>query len=195
MAKSSMMRTALRWARPLLATLVIGAAVLLSGEQARSQGATSPTDLMQIFQSLPQEQQDAIVRQFGASGGGAAGILGALGGGERQGARGRRSAVSEAQESEAAPEAEPPGLKGDDWVIIQVVVAGAKPSAPAPVAAPAPAVAPFPALPAGAAGGATQSNLANLLAATATAPTPPPGNEVVDAATMQERDRLQHLVT
>jgi protein involved in polysaccharide export with SLBB domain len=194
MAKSSMMRTALRWARPLLATLVIGAAVLLSGEQARSQGATSPTDLMQIFQSLPQEQQDAIVRQFGASGGGAAGILGALGGGERQGARGRRSAVSEAQESEAAPEAEPPGLKGDDWVIIQVVVAGAKPSAPAPVAAPAPAVAPFPALPAGAAGGATQSNLANLLAATATAPTPPPGNEVVDAATMQERDRLQHLV-
>jgi len=105
-----MMRTALRWARPLLATLVIGAAVLLSGEQARSQGTTSPTDLMQIFQSLPQEQQDAIVRQFGASGGGAAGILGALGGGERQGARGRRSAVSEAQESEAAPEAELPGL-------------------------------------------------------------------------------------
>jgi len=198
MAKNPMMAMPLRWARFLLVSLVIGTAALLSGEQARSQGATSPTDLMQIFQSLPQEQQDAILRQFGASGG-VGGILGALGGGggaDRQGIRGRRSAISEAQEPEVAAEAEPPGLKADDWVIIQVAVAvaAAKPSAPAAGAALAPPVTPFPAgLPAGAAAGASQSNLASLLAATATVPTPPPANEVPDAAAMQEHDRLQHL--
>jgi len=196
MAKSSMRATELRWARSLLVTLVIGTAALLSGEQARSQGASSPTDLMQIFQSLSQEQQDAILRQFGASGGGVGGILGALGGGgaDRQGTRSRRSALSEAQEPEPTAEAEPPGLKGDDWVIIQVAPAGAKPSVPIPTAAPGPALTPSPALPAGAGAGATQSNLANLLAATATMPTPPPANEVADAAATQERDRLQRLV-
>jgi len=192
-----MMVTPVRCARLLLTVLMIGAAALLSGEQARSQGVTSPTDLMQIFQSLPQEQQDAILRQFGASGGGGVGgILGALGGGgtERQGTRGRRSAISEAQEPEAPAEAEPPGLKSDDWVIIQVNLAAAKSNAPPPTAAPAPP-AMSPAIPAGG-GAAAQSNLATLLAATATAPTATPAaaSEVADAVAMQEHDRLQRLV-
>jgi len=192
-----MMVTQVRCARLLLTVLMIGAAALLSGEQARSQGVTSPTDLMQIFQSLPQEQQDAILRQFGASGGGGVGdILGALGGGgtERQGTRGRRSAISEAQEPEAPAEAEPPGLKSDDWVIIQVNLAAAKSNAPPPTAAPAPP-AMSPAIPAGG-GAAAQSNLATLLAATATAPTATPAaaSEVADAVAMQEHDRLQRLV-
>ncbi len=191
-----MIRVAKRSAGALLASLVMGGTALLGSGQAPSQGASSPMDLMQIFQSLPQEQQDAILKQFGVSGtGGIGGILGALGGGggaERQGAHARRSAVSEEQESEAAAEREPPGLKGEDWVVIQVALPALK---PAVAAAPTvPAVAAVPGLPAGAAGGASQSSLASLLAATATTPAPAPANEVVDAATLQERARLQHLI-
>jgi polysaccharide biosynthesis/export protein len=201
MGRSSKLRTALCRARVVLLILTVAVTALFSGEQALSQGATSPTDLLQIFQGLPQEQQDAILHQLGVSGGGGVGgILGALGGGGAgagagaQTGRNRRSAISEAQETEAA-EPEPPGLRPEDWVIIQVNVAG-KPSAPAP--APAPVTAPSPALPAAAAGtGATQSNLASLLAATATAnanAAPAPANEIMDAAALQEHDRLQRLV-
>src|SRR5262245_13453590 len=130
MAKSSMMPAARHWVRAMLCLLMIGGTALLSGERALSQGASSPTDLMQIFQSLPQAQQDAILHQFGVSGGGGGGVsglLGALGGGGGQNLRGRQrpSALSEEQEAEAVAEVEPPGLKGEDWVIIQVAPAGA----------------------------------------------------------------------
>ncbi len=197
MLKTSMRRVARCSVRPLLALLVMAATSLLSGEQALSQGASSPTDLMQIFQSLPQEQQDAILRQLGASGGGGlGGILGALGGGgaggERQAMRSRRSAISEEQESEAAAEIELPGLKGEDWVIIQVALGVPKPVVTA--AAPAPPTPAPAALPAGAAAGATQSSLANLLAATATTSAPVPATEIADSAALQEHERLQRLV-
>ena len=176
MGKSSLMRAARRWTRPLLGALVIGGTALLSGEQALSQAASSPTDLLQIFQSLPQEQQDALLRQFGASGGGAGGLLNALGGGggggQSQRARQRPSALSEEQEAEVVAETEPPGLKGEDWVIIQVALPGPKPAVPTvPVQA-------VPALPPG----ATQNSLASLLAATTGTTAPVPPGEVAEAA-------------
>ena len=195
-----MMRAAHRWVRSLLCMLVIGSVALLSGEQARSQGASSPGDLMQIFQGLPQEQQDAILRQFGVSGGGGVGgLLGALGGGSGAGAQGsharqRPSALSEEQEAEAVAEVEPPGLKGEEWVIIQVTLPGPKPTVPA---TPAPPVAAIPSgvtLPPGASGVPNQGSLASLLAATATANAPAPTAEVMDASELRERERLQRLI-
>ena len=199
MRKSSIVRAARCLARPLLALLVMGGTALLSGEQALSQGATSPTDLLQIFQNLPQEQQDAILKQFGASGGGGVGgILGALGGGGgaagQGGAARQRTAVSEEQATQAAEEVEPPGLKGEDWVIIQVTLPS-RPSIPTavPIAAPAPATV-TPGLPPGVPAGATQSSLATLMTATATSPAPPPGGEISDAAAQAERERLQPLI-
>ena len=203
MAKGSMIRAARRWVRSLLCVLMIGGIAWLSGEQARSQGASSPTspnDLMQIFQSLPQEQQEAILRQFGVSGGGGVGgLLGALGGGGGAGAQGLRgrqrpSALSEEQEAEAVAEVEPPGLKSEDWVIIQVALPGPKPTV---AAAPAPAVPAIPSgvtLPPGTSGAATQSSLASLLAASATANAPAATPEVMDAAELREHERLQRLI-
>ena len=68
---------------------------LASGDPALSQtSAGGSADLLQMFQSLSPEQQDAIMKQLGVSGGGAGGILGLLGGGSAgqgsQGAQGRR---------------------------------------------------------------------------------------------------------
>jgi polysaccharide biosynthesis/export protein len=197
--KSSIVRAARCLAPPLLALLVISVTALLSCEQALSQGISSPTDLLQIFQNLPQEQQDAILKQFGGSGGGAGGILGALGGsagGERQGGPARRrTAVSEEQATEAAEEVEPPGLKGEDWVIIHVALPG-KPSIPAaaPIAVPAPPATVTPGLAPGVPAGATPSSLATLVTATATSPAPAPGNELADAVAAAERERLQPLI-
>src|SRR6516164_6884207 len=198
MGKSSLMRAARRWARPLLGALVIGGTALLSGEQALSQAASSPTDLLQIFQSLPQEQQDALLRQFGASGGGAGGLLNALGGGggggQSQRARQRPSALSEEQEAEAVAETEPPGLKGEDWVIIQVALPGPKPAVPTVPVQAVPALPPGATAAAGASAGATQNSLASLLAATTGTTAPVPPGEVAEAAAQQEREHLQPLI-
>jgi polysaccharide biosynthesis/export protein len=186
-------------ARRMLALLLVAACAVFSGDRALSQTASSPADLLQLFQGLPQEQQDAILKQLGVGGGGAGGILNALtGGGGGQGIAGRQhpSAVTEQQAAEAPEEVEPPGLKGEDWVIIQVAL----PAVPPPPSAPAPPPAvstagPGAALPAGAAAaGTTQGSLASLLAATATAtPAPSAGGETADMA-MQQRERLQPLL-
>ena len=90
-------------------------------------GGIAP-DLLQMFQSLSPEQQDAIMKQLGVSGG-AGGILGLLGGGgsaaqSSQGAQGRRGQAATGNETEneegGAEETtpEPTGLNGDDWVIV-----------------------------------------------------------------------------
>jgi len=198
MGKSSLMRAARRWTRPLLGALVIGGTALLSGERALSQAASSPTDLLQIFQSLPQEQQDALLRQFGASGGGAGGLLNALGGGggggQSQRARQRPSALSEEQEAEVVAETEPPGLKGEDWVIIQVALPGPKPAVPTVPVQAVPALPPGATAAAGASAGATQNSLASLLAATTGTTAPVPPGEVAEAAAQQEREHLQPLI-
>jgi protein involved in polysaccharide export with SLBB domain len=182
-----------------MAVLVIGGTTLLPDEQALSQAASSPTDLLQIFQSLPQEQQDAIMRQFGLSGGGAGGLLGALGGGGAGGgqsvrARQRPSALSEEQEAEAVAEIEPPGLKGEDWVIIQVALPGPKPTIPTVPLQAVPPVIPGATPPGGASAGATQNALASLVAATAATTAPVSASEVADAAAQQEREHLQPLI-
>lgn len=190
------------WACKLLALMVLTAGALFLGERAFSQ--TSPGDLMQIFQNLPQEQQDALLKQLGGmGGGGASSILNAIGGnaaggGERQGLNKRPTAVSEAQQAEATEETEPPGLKGEDWVIVQVVRPAAKPSA-----APTPAVVP-PAIPGvpsattsapGASAAAAQNSLASLLAQTATGPASPTGGATdEEKTTTPEDDRLQALI-
>jgi protein involved in polysaccharide export with SLBB domain len=192
--------------RRLFTLLLLAACAVFSGDRALSQTSGGPADLLQIFQTLPQEQQDAILKQLGAGGGGggAGAMLNALtgggGGGQAAAARRRPSAVTEQQAAEAPEEVEPPGLKAEDWVIIQATL----PAAIAPPSA-APALPALPALPpaaaaaapGGTAAGATQGSLANLLAATAGA-TPPAstgGGESADtAAAARERERLQPLI-
>jgi polysaccharide biosynthesis/export protein len=182
---------------------------LASGDPALSQ--TSPGgsgDLMQMFQSLSPDQQEAIMKQLGVSGG-AGGILGLLGGGSTsqgsQGAQGRRGQSTgnqpgkeEGGEEETTPE--PTGLNGDDWVIVLADLPGNKTTAPAPSSLGAPpAAAPAPGPGAGALSPnaapnpATQAQIASLIAASGATPpataTPPP-----DLQTQQQRDRLQPLV-
>ena len=114
---------------------------LVSGDPALSQtSAGGSAGLMQMFQSLSPEQQDAIMKQFGASGG-AGGIMGLLGGGSTsqasQGAQGRRGQSTGNQLSEEGGEEEttlpePTGLNGDDWVIVLASLPGNNAPAPAP---------------------------------------------------------------
>ena len=193
--RTGWMRAAVR--RMSCCLLVAAGTVLVCGEPALAQSQISAmpanaSELLQIFQSLSPEQQDAILKQFGG-GGGASGILGALGGGnasrgERAG--GQRQTGTD-QESDAAAEeteAEPPGLNGEDWVIVQADYPPVKPAAPA--AAPA-----APAVLAPGAGGANQNSLASLLAATATAPpTAPATNAQLDPETLAEQKRIQPLI-
>lgn len=197
--------TAARRRLPRLWLAVLAASCSLLGclEPAWSQGAAPSTsatapELLQIFQSLSPEQQQAIMKQLGGAGG-AGGILGALGGGNptpgREGGADNRRSGTGTEETQPPPEEapEPPGLKGEDWVIVQVNVPAPKP-APAPAA---PAAAPTipPALAGAAGAGANQNSLASLLAASASAPPTPaaaPGPENPDAA--RERARVQPLV-
>jgi protein involved in polysaccharide export with SLBB domain len=169
---------------------------MLSGERAASQTSSSPSDLLQIFQSLPQEQQDAIMKQLGVGGGGGAGgLLSALtGGGAGAGRQSplRRQREAPEEEEQAAPGEGVPevrGLKGEDWVIVQVSVAAAgAAAAPAPVA--------LPALPPSiGAAGVTPNSLASLLAQ---APSPTaaaaPAAGAAGSVTPEEQERLKSLV-
>ena len=162
---------------------------LVSGDPALSQtsSAGGTAGLMQMFQSLSPEQQDAIMKQLGVSGG-AGGIMGLLGGGSAsqasQGAQGRRGQSTGNQLSEEGGEEdttllEPTGLNGDDWVIVLANLPGNNAPAPAPsTPAAAPAAAPLPgpgagALPPSAAANpATQAQIASLIAASGATPAP-----------------------
>jgi protein involved in polysaccharide export with SLBB domain len=181
---------------------------LASGERASSQAGASSPDLIQIFQSLSPEQQDAVIKQLSGSGGaggilsilsGGGGAAGGTGGSQRQGLIGRgRAGLGAESDQEEEPELQPPGLRGEDWVIIQADFPGARPAIAVPAAGAAPAVTPATAQIAGAASAASQSSLASLLAATATAP-PPTGAATAapppaTPAEEQERLRLQPLI-
>jgi protein involved in polysaccharide export with SLBB domain len=166
------------------------AAVLLSlslpaNQPAAAQSSTNPADLLQLFQSLTPEQQDAIMKQFGMSGaGGANGPLGALssllgGAAGAKAAAGRASRTQESQQRAEAAESEEqeeqriPGLKALDWVVIQTNLPSEKPAAPAPVPTlipPGIAGAPGLGLPQG---GGAQAALASALAANANAQNAP----------------------
>jgi polysaccharide biosynthesis/export protein len=168
-------------------------------------------DLLQMFQSLSPEQQDAIMKQLGGSSGGAGGVLGLLGGGgnsaqSSQGAQGRRAQAAAGNETDneetGAEETtrENTGLNSDDWVIVLADLPGNKVQAAQPqqnAASPpaAPALAPGAgALPGNApANPAAQAQIAGLIAASGAAPpaapAPPP-----DLQAQQQHDRLQPLV-
>ena len=158
--------------------------------------SSSTPDLMQMFQSLSQEQQDAIMKQFGVSGG-AGGILGLVGGTQGgTGAQNRRRAVPGNEQEEVTEEERPPeGLNGDDWVIVLAQPPGAAspvPAAPAPQPQPPPAMAPG-VLPGGVTNNpATQAQIASLIAASGAAP--PAAPTPADAQSQAQRDRLQSLV-
>jgi polysaccharide export outer membrane protein len=203
-----MMRAMQRFRAVLVMLLAVTAGVLSSARVFAQLPAASP-ELLQLFESLSPEQQDAIMKQLGLSGGGGIGaLLGGLGGGggsggsglDRQGMLNRQRESGAQQQQQNPPtdeEAEDalPGLKAEDWVIIeadlQIPQHPAAPSAAA--AAPAPPAAP--ALPAAASGGTAPNSLASLLAASATAnsttapPTPAPAPP--SAAQDEETRRLQ----
>ena len=199
------MRTLRRPARILaILTLVVAACWLLPGGRAFSQSQTpsiSP-DLMQMFQSLPPEQRDAILKQFGL--GGAGGILGALGGGSssssgQAAAESRRRGAADATDSASDEDnaAETPGLKGEDWVIVLADFPGAKAAVTVPPAAAAPAAA-IPTLPGGSGtsgNSPTQAQIASLIAASGAAPpAAPPAPAALDPEAEKERQRLQPLI-
>jgi protein involved in polysaccharide export with SLBB domain len=97
---------------------------------AASQGITPSPELLQIFQSLPPEQQQAILKQLGISGGAEGLGMGEQGaGGEergagmtRQGTLGREAApLTRQPRLPSEEEAEfIPGLKPFDWVIVEI---------------------------------------------------------------------------
>jgi hypothetical protein len=80
MAKGSMMRAMQRLLAALITLLALAASVL-SCEGAFAQMPAASPELLQLFQSLTPEQQDAIMKQLGVGGGGGIGaLLGGLGG-------------------------------------------------------------------------------------------------------------------
>lgn len=167
---------------------------------------SSPTELLQLFEGLTPDQQDAILKQFGLSGG--AGGIGALLGGqggaggtglERQGILNRRAATTQSPAQpldEEEEEAQLPGLKANDWVIVQADVPPPPPTTAATPAAapPTPPPTPTPTLPPGTPA-TTQNALASLLAASATAPPAAPASvPALTATDSAERQRLESLV-
>lgn len=185
-----------------LATLLVLNVLNCGPAFSQLPGGGSSSDLLQMFQSLTPDQQEAIMKQLGASGGG--GGLGALLGGQggaaaggldKQGTLNRKAVGAEQQPQvldEEQEEEQIPGLKALDWVIVQADV----PPPPAPVATRQPPPVPAAVPPSAAATGATPSALASLLAATATGP--PSASPSAPAPPTPEMDentrRLQALV-
>jgi polysaccharide export outer membrane protein len=192
--------------RTLLALLSLACCLLGFAGSALAQTPAMSPELLQTFESLSPEQQQAIMKQLGVGGGadGIGALLGGQGGSgssaptlDRQGTANRQRESGGQQPSqppdEDAEEAALPGLKADDWVIIEVDAVAPKPAA----AREAPVAIPTVPSPAAAPSGASPNALASLLAASATvapvtsdsAPAAPP-----DAAAQKEMDRLQALV-
>lgn len=206
------MRALRRSCGPLLALLALATSLqVCEPAWAQIPSGASPSELLQLFQNLSPEQQDAIMKQLGVSGGagGIGALLGGAGGGtgggsnpDRQGMLNRRAAAGSGQQQPLTEEEEAeeiPGLKADDWVVIQVEVPTPPPVPARPTQAQAPA-ANIPAAPP-TASGANPTALASLLAATATAspattataPTPA-ATTVTTPETEEQTRRLRALV-
>ena len=130
------MRTGFNPLSRLLAVLAVALVVgggLLYGGAVSSQVPTPTPEQLQMFQSLPQEQQDALLKQLGISGGAAG--LGSLAGGssstggasallgsgsDRALERMRASPFGVDLDTDEDADVYPPVLKEDDWVIIEV---------------------------------------------------------------------------
>ena len=163
--------------RRSLAALLVAAITALSSTPLSSQVPANANELLQLYQNLTPEQQDAIMKQLGGAGGagGLSSILGGLGGQggapggtglDKQGILNRRAATAQAPMTpaeEEEPEEQLPGLKGSDWVVIQADVQ----SPPQPP--PQPAAAPVTPPPTATQSGANPAALASLLAASASA--------------------------
>src|SRR5579864_4048226 len=90
----------------------LAAAACFLAVSERSDGQASPTpEMLQIFQGLSPEQQDAILKQFtgggaGSSGGGAMGALQSVLGGGQSGAKEAQAGRRQAETEQAKPEEE-----------------------------------------------------------------------------------------
>ncbi|HKF96866.1 MAG TPA: polysaccharide biosynthesis/export family protein, partial [Steroidobacteraceae bacterium] len=198
--------------RRFLTAVVLAAITALSSTPLPSQVPANPSDLLQLYQNLTPQQQDAIMKQLGggAGAGGLSSILSGLGGQggaegsglDKQGILNRRAAAPQPPpptEGEE-PEEQLPGLKASDWVVVQADVQQ-KASQPPPQPTPAPVIPP----PTTTAGGANPAALASLLAAsqsptsstssasTGVNTTAPP-TTAATAAADSETHRLQALV-
>jgi len=102
----------------LLVWALAGALLVASG-RARAQGVVPTPEQLEIFQSLPREQQEAILRQMAGGG---------LSGTTRDSSRARdrqrddtdMDRVSRPRRGDVALESLIPLLKGEDWVIIEI---------------------------------------------------------------------------
>lgn len=106
-----------------LAGLMLAALALASHQQALAQEATPTAQQLDIFRSLPSDQQQAILQQLGVSG-----SQGGALGGSRQGQRNRDGQPTQSdrdQEQNRGASGEPaepliPVLKGDDSIIVEI---------------------------------------------------------------------------
>ena len=195
MTNCSIVRTRRRSVALLLTLLALVGALCCQGLSAQLPAGSAP-ELLKLFESLTPEQQEAVMNQLGLGGGAAGGLGALLGGGggggsglDRQGLLNRQQANGEESPpgtvDEEQAEAELPGLKADDWVIIEVDLQAA--AAPAP-----PHPAPVPVL--GAVSGTTSNALASLLAASAAATPAQPPPAAADPTPEAEKHRRQRLV-
>jgi protein involved in polysaccharide export with SLBB domain len=184
--------------------LVAGGGFLYGGAVS-SQSLPTPTpEQLQLFQSLPQEQQDALLKQLGVSSG--ASGLGSLGGNAGGSGVDRLSGLVGSgsdrtiDRMRAAPggvdldldedaDVYPPVLKEDDWVIIEVDFQ----LPPRPVAAESgtPTAAPVPGAIPGAVSGTTTSAVATGAAVPLPPPPPVPVNDDQKARTQQLIDMIR----
>ncbi len=195
MTNCSIVRTRRRSVALLLTLLALVGALCCQGLSAQLPAGSAP-ELLKLFESLTPEQQEAVMNQLGLGGGATGGLGALLGGGggggsglDRQGLLNRQQANGEESPpgtvDEEQAEAELPGLKADDWVIIEVDLQAA--AAPAP-----PHPAPVPVL--GAVSGTTSNALASLLAASAAATPAQPPPAAADPTPEAEKHRRQRLV-
>src|SRR5882762_1471821 len=199
---------------PQLVTGFLAVVVFFLALSGRSHSqAISPTpEMLQIFQGLTPEQQDAILKQFGGGGGtgSAGGALGALGallggqGGDRQAQAERRQSSQDqgkTTEEEDQEESQTPGLKRDDWVVIEVDL---HPASRPPTSGQSQAVSQLAAQAQSASGGtpnpAVSQALAALAANQAASSQTPPSDSGTSATlpgelTDEDRARLKQFMT
>jgi protein involved in polysaccharide export with SLBB domain len=191
----------------VFAAVLLVASAVFYGSTVSSQTAQLPTptpEQLQLFQSLPQEQQDALLKQLGVSGGAAglgslgagsdvrAGGLGGLSGtdSDRSLDRMRTSPLGVDLDLDEDADVYPPVLKEDDWVIIEVDFSlPARPTTDTATTAASPMSASAAAVGAGAKPAAGLTALtANPQSAVALPPPPPP------PANDEQKARTQALI-
>jgi polysaccharide export outer membrane protein len=198
-------------AGPLAGCLAVAVCLLALSEGGHGQVSPTP-EMLQIFQGLTPEQQDAILKQVtggggtGAAGGGALGALSSLlgggQGGDKDAQEARRQALADQaktpEEEEEQQELASPGLKRDDWVVIEVEL---HPVARPPAANQSQAVSQLAAQAQSGSGGTPNPAVAQALAALASSQavssqrSPSDSGKAVGELNDEERARLEQLIT